>query len=179
MFLLLFTYYYWCSVPVCLTDFLREDTPVGTSFLRAAAHDDDQGSNAAITYSLSNQRPAYLGVNPSTGWVYVNHPISQVRHGLRAPQNLCISFSNVKGKSNTTRLISFIEANPIIHIKIHNINHVTLTLSALLFRKVTVRLQHSATYWLEETLQFDLFTNDIFVSKSQNETGSMLFYTSV
>uniref|UniRef100_A0A8C6T609 Si:dkey-22o22.2 n=1 Tax=Neogobius melanostomus TaxID=47308 RepID=A0A8C6T609_9GOBI len=57
--------------------FLREDTPVGTSFLRAAAHDDDQGSNAAITYSLTNQSPAYLGVNPTTGWVYVNHPISQ------------------------------------------------------------------------------------------------------
>ncbi|KAJ0066520.1 hypothetical protein NL108_014275, partial [Boleophthalmus pectinirostris] len=57
--------------------FLREDTPVGTSFLRAAAHDDDQGSNAAITYSLTNQSPAYLGVNPSTGWIYVNHPISQ------------------------------------------------------------------------------------------------------
>ncbi|XP_067093535.1 neural-cadherin [Osmerus mordax] len=57
--------------------FLREDTPVGTSFLRAAAHDDDQGSNAAITYSLSSQKPAYLHINPSTGWVYVNHPISQ------------------------------------------------------------------------------------------------------
>ncbi|XP_004551137.3 neural-cadherin [Maylandia zebra] len=57
--------------------FLREDTPVGTSFLRAAAHDDDQGSNAAITYSLSRQKPAYLHINPSTGWIYVNHPISQ------------------------------------------------------------------------------------------------------
>ncbi|XP_008429010.1 neural-cadherin isoform X1 [Poecilia reticulata] len=57
--------------------FLREDTPVGTSFLRAAAHDDDQGSNAAITYSLSNQKPAYLHINPNTGWIYVNHPISQ------------------------------------------------------------------------------------------------------
>ncbi|MGH0141278.1 UNVERIFIED_CONTAM: hypothetical protein FKN15_078002, partial [Acipenser sinensis] len=57
--------------------FLREDTPVGTSFLRAAAHDDDQGSNAAITYSLSLQQPEYFHINPSTGWVYVNHPISQ------------------------------------------------------------------------------------------------------
>ncbi|TTA40571.1 Neural-cadherin [Bagarius yarrelli] len=57
--------------------FLREDTPVGTSFLRAAAHDDDQGTNAAITYSLTPQNPAYIHINPSTGWVYVNHPISQ------------------------------------------------------------------------------------------------------
>ncbi|TRY95800.1 hypothetical protein DNTS_001832 [Danionella cerebrum] len=57
--------------------FLREDTPVGTSFLRAAAHDDDQGTNAAITYSMSNQSPAYFHINPSTGWIYVNHPISQ------------------------------------------------------------------------------------------------------
>ncbi|XP_041101476.1 neural-cadherin-like [Polyodon spathula] len=57
--------------------FLREDTPVGTSFLRAAAHDDDQGSNAAITYSLSLHQPEYFHINPSTGWVYVNHPISQ------------------------------------------------------------------------------------------------------
>lgn len=60
-------------------DFLREDTPVGTSFLRAAAHDDDQGTNAAIAYSLTHQTPAYFRINPSTGWVYVNHPISQVR----------------------------------------------------------------------------------------------------
>ncbi|XP_068179581.1 neural-cadherin [Antennarius striatus] len=57
--------------------FLREDTPIGTSFLRAAAHDDDLGSNAAITYSLSNQTPAYLQINPSTGWIYVHAPISQ------------------------------------------------------------------------------------------------------
>ncbi|KAM6967601.1 LOW QUALITY PROTEIN: neural-cadherin [Aplochiton taeniatus] len=78
-----------CQIAVLITDqndndpkfensryqyFLREDTAVGTSFLRAAAHDDDQG-NAAITYSL--QQPAYLHINPSTGWVYVNHPISQ------------------------------------------------------------------------------------------------------
>lgn len=61
-----------------MPDFLREDTPVGTSFLRAAAHDDDQGTNAAITYSLSRQNPAYFHINPSTGWIYVNHPISQV-----------------------------------------------------------------------------------------------------
>lgn len=61
------------------SDFLREDTPVGSSFLRAAAHDDDQGSNAAITYSLSSQTPAYLQINPGTGWVFVNQPISQVR----------------------------------------------------------------------------------------------------
>nr|XP_054596935.1 neural-cadherin [Nothobranchius furzeri] len=57
--------------------FLREDTPVGTSFLRAAAHDDDQGSNSAISYSLSYQKQSYLQINPSTGWIYVNHPISQ------------------------------------------------------------------------------------------------------
>ena len=63
-------------------DFLREDTPVGTSFLRAAAHDDDQGTNAAIAYSLSSQQPAYLQINPTTGWVYVSHPISQVNSHL-------------------------------------------------------------------------------------------------
>lgn len=63
---------------IYVPDFLREDTPVGTSFLRAAAHDDDQGTNAAITYSLSSQIPAYFHINPSTGWVYVNQPISQV-----------------------------------------------------------------------------------------------------
>uniref|UniRef100_A0A8C4VM31 Neural-cadherin n=1 Tax=Gopherus evgoodei TaxID=1825980 RepID=A0A8C4VM31_9SAUR len=57
--------------------FLREDTPVGTSFLRAAAHDDDQGVNAAIVYSMLQQQPEYFQINPSTGWVYVNHLISQ------------------------------------------------------------------------------------------------------
>ncbi|KAJ6651775.1 hypothetical protein lerEdw1_019498 [Lerista edwardsae] len=57
--------------------FLREDTPVGTSFLRAAAHDDDQGVNAVITYSMLLQKPEYFKINPGTGWVYVNHVISK------------------------------------------------------------------------------------------------------
>uniref|UniRef100_A0A665V8C9 Uncharacterized protein n=1 Tax=Echeneis naucrates TaxID=173247 RepID=A0A665V8C9_ECHNA len=57
--------------------FLREDTLVGTSFLRVAAHDDDFGTNAAITYSMSLEEPEYLQVNPVTGWVFVNQPISQ------------------------------------------------------------------------------------------------------
>lgn len=60
------------------TDFLREDTMIGTSFLRVAAHDDDYSTNAAITYSISKEQPEYLRVNPVTGWVYVNQPISQV-----------------------------------------------------------------------------------------------------
>lgn len=51
---------------------------IGTSFLRVAAHDDDFGTNAAITYSMSNEEPEYLRVNPLTGWVFVNQPISQV-----------------------------------------------------------------------------------------------------
>lgn len=51
---------------------------IGTSFLRVAAHDDDFGSNAAIMYSMSGEQPEYLRVNPLTGWVYVNQPISQV-----------------------------------------------------------------------------------------------------
>uniref|UniRef100_A0A3B4A9P1 Uncharacterized protein n=1 Tax=Periophthalmus magnuspinnatus TaxID=409849 RepID=A0A3B4A9P1_9GOBI len=57
--------------------FLREDTMIGNSFLRVAAHDDDFGTNAAVTYSMSNEQPEYLRVNPLTGWVYVNQPISQ------------------------------------------------------------------------------------------------------
>lgn len=61
-----------------MTDFLREDTMIGTSFLRVAAHDDDYSTNAAITYSMSGEQPEYLRVNPLTGWVYVNQPISQV-----------------------------------------------------------------------------------------------------
>lgn len=51
---------------------------IGTSFLRVAAHDDDFGTNAAVTYSMSDEQPEYLRVNPLTGWVYVNQPISQV-----------------------------------------------------------------------------------------------------
>lgn len=51
---------------------------IGTSFLRVAAHDDDYGSYAAITYSMSKEQPEYLQVNPVTGWVFVKQPISQV-----------------------------------------------------------------------------------------------------
>ncbi|KFV19902.1 Neural-cadherin, partial [Tauraco erythrolophus] len=57
--------------------FLREDTRVGTSFLRVTAHDDDYSSNASITYSIANEEPNYLQINPTTGWVFVNQPISQ------------------------------------------------------------------------------------------------------
>ncbi|NXC74003.1 CADN protein, partial [Anhinga anhinga] len=57
--------------------FLREDTRVGTSFLRVAARDDDYSSNGAITYSIANEEPNYLQINPTTGWVFVNQPISR------------------------------------------------------------------------------------------------------
>ncbi|NWS17802.1 CADN protein, partial [Pachyramphus minor] len=57
--------------------FLREDTRVGTSFLRVAARDDDYSSNAAITYSIASEEPNYFQINPTTGWVFVNQPISQ------------------------------------------------------------------------------------------------------
>ncbi|XP_069073745.1 neural-cadherin-like [Pleurodeles waltl] len=57
--------------------FLHEDTAVGTSFLRIAAHDDDYGTNAAITYSMAGEEPKYFQINPTTGWVYVAHPISK------------------------------------------------------------------------------------------------------
>ncbi|NXD06594.1 CADN protein, partial [Nothocercus nigrocapillus] len=57
--------------------FLHEDTPVGTSFLRVVAHDDDQGVNAAITYSMLEHPLEYFQINPSTGWVSLNRPISQ------------------------------------------------------------------------------------------------------
>ncbi|XP_067853677.1 neural-cadherin [Heptranchias perlo] len=63
--------------------FLREDTLIGTSFLRVAAHDDDQGTNAAITYSVLAEEPEYFRVNPATGWVYVHQPISQRSHIIR------------------------------------------------------------------------------------------------
>ncbi|XP_009947990.1 PREDICTED: neural-cadherin-like [Leptosomus discolor] len=63
--------------------FLREDTRVGTSFLRVAAHDDDYSSNAAITYLMANEEPNYLQINPTTGWVFVNQPISQVSSIIR------------------------------------------------------------------------------------------------
>lgn len=68
----------WTPQNSFLIDFLREDTMIGTSFLRVAAHDDDFGTNAAVTYSMSSEQPEYLRVNPLTGWVYVNQPISQV-----------------------------------------------------------------------------------------------------
>ncbi|XP_039592498.1 neural-cadherin [Polypterus senegalus] len=58
--------------------FLREDTPVGTSFLRVAAHDEDLWLNAAIIYSFSNQQPQYFNISPNTGWISVNYPISQM-----------------------------------------------------------------------------------------------------
>ncbi|NXL30986.1 CADN protein, partial [Glaucidium brasilianum] len=57
--------------------FLREDTRVGTSFLRVAARDDDYSSNAAITYSIASEEPNYLQINPTMGWVFVNQPISE------------------------------------------------------------------------------------------------------
>lgn len=48
------------------------------SFLRVAAHDSDQGVNAAVTYSMLERQLEYFQINPSTGWVYVNRLLSQV-----------------------------------------------------------------------------------------------------
>lgn len=76
------------------TDFLREDTMIGTSFLRVAAHDDDFGTNAAIMYSMSSEQPEYLRVNPMTGWVYVNQPISQV-HTDYIQSDITKTFSSI------------------------------------------------------------------------------------
>uniref|UniRef100_A0A6Q2Y7V5 Uncharacterized protein n=1 Tax=Esox lucius TaxID=8010 RepID=A0A6Q2Y7V5_ESOLU len=86
--------------------FLREDTMIGTSFLRVAAHDDDFGSNAAVTYSMSREQPEYLRVNPVTGWVYVNQPISQVSKPIVATDGgnrsssveLSVTITNVKNQ---------------------------------------------------------------------------------
>lgn len=64
---------------------------MGTSFLHTAAHDSDQGVNAAITYSMLEHQVAYFQINPSTGWVYVNRLISQVASlpaGTEQPQPL-------------------------------------------------------------------------------------------
>ncbi|XP_032376231.1 LOW QUALITY PROTEIN: neural-cadherin-like [Etheostoma spectabile] len=89
--------------------FLREDTMIGTSFLRVAAHDDDFGTNAAITYSMSSEQPEYLRVNPLTGWVYVNQPISQRTYitreivatdggNLSSSVELAVTITNVKNQ---------------------------------------------------------------------------------
>ncbi|KAA8596026.1 hypothetical protein FQN60_011317, partial [Etheostoma spectabile] len=82
---------------------------IGTSFLRVAAHDDDFGTNAAITYSMSSEQPEYLRVNPLTGWVYVNQPISQRTYitreivatdggNLSSSVELAVTITNVKNQ---------------------------------------------------------------------------------
>uniref|UniRef100_A0A8C5WCG8 Neural-cadherin-like n=1 Tax=Leptobrachium leishanense TaxID=445787 RepID=A0A8C5WCG8_9ANUR len=56
--------------------FLREDTAVGTSFLRVAARDDDYGVNGAVAYTLvAREEPAIFQINSTTGWLYVSHQI--------------------------------------------------------------------------------------------------------
>ncbi|XP_062845988.1 neural-cadherin [Trichomycterus rosablanca] len=89
--------------------FLREDTMIGTSFLRVAAHDDDYSTNAAVTYSISKEQPEYLRVNPVTGWVYVSQPISQRTYitreitatdggNLSSSVELAVTITNVKNQ---------------------------------------------------------------------------------
>ncbi|XP_073515773.1 neural-cadherin-like [Phyllobates terribilis] len=55
--------------------FLKEDTAVGTSFLRIAAHDEDYGVNAALSYSVSGDELPVFQINGTTGWLYVNQPL--------------------------------------------------------------------------------------------------------
>ncbi|XP_075045350.1 neural-cadherin-like [Mixophyes fleayi] len=57
--------------------FLKEDTPVGTSFLRVAAHDEDYGVNAALTYSVAGDEQPVFQINRTTGWLYVNQLVSR------------------------------------------------------------------------------------------------------
>ena len=75
---------------------------IGTSFLRVAAHDDDSGSNAAITYSMSKEQPEYLQVNLVTGWVYVKQPISQVGTSPE-PQRRTRQHPSLRKKKKGTR----------------------------------------------------------------------------
>lgn len=91
--------------PFLTLDFLREDTRVGTSFLRVAAHDDDYSSNAAITYSIANEEPDYLQINPTTGWVFVNRAISQVWHLLSFLS--CLSQYIIRGTEVTSLCYPF------------------------------------------------------------------------
>ncbi|CAH2324231.1 neural-cadherin-like [Pelobates cultripes] len=51
--------------------FLREDTTVGTSFLRVAARDDDYGVNGLITYTVAEEELSTFQINSTTGWLYV------------------------------------------------------------------------------------------------------------
>ncbi|XP_069594534.1 neural-cadherin-like [Ranitomeya imitator] len=55
--------------------FLKEDTAVGTSFLRIAAHDEDYGVNAALYYSVAGDESPVFQINGTTGWLYVNQPL--------------------------------------------------------------------------------------------------------
>ncbi|XP_073411096.1 neural-cadherin-like [Dendrobates tinctorius] len=55
--------------------FLKEDTAVGTSFLRIAAHDEDYGVNAALYYSVAGDESPVFQINDTTGWLYVNQPL--------------------------------------------------------------------------------------------------------
>ncbi|XP_066439955.1 neural-cadherin-like [Eleutherodactylus coqui] len=55
--------------------FLKEDTAVGTSFLRIAAHDEDYGTNAALSYSVAGDESPVFQINSTTGWLYVNQPL--------------------------------------------------------------------------------------------------------
>ncbi|KAM9301979.1 neural-cadherin-like [Gastrophryne carolinensis] len=57
--------------------FLKEDTPIGTSFLRLTAHDEDYGLNAALTYSVAGEKLPVFQINSTTGWLYVYQPISR------------------------------------------------------------------------------------------------------
>ncbi|XP_075692920.1 neural-cadherin-like [Rhinoderma darwinii] len=52
--------------------FLKEDTPVGTSFLHIAAHDEDYGMNAALSYSVAGDESLVFQINSTTGWLFVN-----------------------------------------------------------------------------------------------------------
>ncbi|KAM3920083.1 neural-cadherin-like [Leptodactylus fuscus] len=55
--------------------FLKEDTLVGSSFLRIAAHDEDYGMNAALSYSVAGDESPVFQINSTTGWLYVNQPL--------------------------------------------------------------------------------------------------------
>ncbi|XP_068117206.1 neural-cadherin-like [Hyperolius riggenbachi] len=57
--------------------FLKEDTPVGTSFLHLAARDEDYGPNSALTYSVAGEEPLFFQINSTTGWLYLNQPIAR------------------------------------------------------------------------------------------------------
>ena len=63
------------------TTSIEEGSPIGKRVLQVYATDKDAGENGQVSYFLKEDPSGFFSINPHSGWISVQRPMSGVREG--------------------------------------------------------------------------------------------------